>query len=101
MEMSELIPNIGSIADEITLIRSMHTGVNNHIPSLRALNHGKGVPGRPALGSWLTYALGCESQELPAYVALTDPHGLPIVWGENWANGFFALTLSGNSCSAA
>src|SRR5262249_22316284 len=55
MEMSELIPHIGSIADDITLIRSMHTGVNNHLPSMYALNTGRQVPGRAHLGSWLSY----------------------------------------------
>jgi hypothetical protein len=87
MEMAEIIPEIGSIADDICLIRSMHTGVNNHLPSMYALNCGKGVGGRAALGSWLTYGLGTESQELPAFVAMTDPRGLPLIGGENWTNG--------------
>ncbi|MGL4463460.1 MAG: DUF1501 domain-containing protein [Planctomycetia bacterium] len=87
MEMSELIPHIGGVADEICLIRSMHTGVNNHLPSMCALNCGVGVRGRAALGSWLTYGLGTESQNLPAFVAMTDPKGLPLIGGENWTNG--------------
>jgi hypothetical protein len=52
-----------------------------------ALNTGRGVGGRATLGSWLTYGLGSESQELPAFVALTDPRGLPLIGGENWTNG--------------
>ena len=87
MEMSELLPHIGGVADDICLIRSMHTGVNNHIPSMRALNSGMAVPGRAALGSWLTFGLGSESQNLPSFVAMTDPRGLPQQAGENWANG--------------
>jgi hypothetical protein len=87
MEMSELLPHIGGVADDICLIRSMHSEVNNHLPGIYALNCGKGVGGRPTLGSWLTYGLGSESQNLPAFVAMTDPRGLPLIGGENWTNG--------------
>lgn len=87
MEMSDLIPNMCEIADEMTLIRSMQTNVNNHLPSMYALNSGVGVGGSPSLGSWLTYGLGSVSQELPAFVALTHPSGLPLIGGENWTNG--------------
>jgi hypothetical protein len=87
MELSELVPHLGSIADDITLIRSMHTGANNHGPSNYALNTGKANGGRAVLGSWLTSALGSETQELPSYVALTDTRGLPLLGGENWSNG--------------
>ena len=87
MELSELLPHLGEIADDITLIRSMHTGVNNHVPSNYALTTGRDRSGRPVLGSWLLHALGSETQELPAYVALTDQRGLPLLGGENWNNG--------------
>jgi hypothetical protein len=87
MELSELVPHLGEIADDITLIRSMHTGANNHIPSNYALSTGRAASGRAVLGSWLTNALGSETQELPAYVALTDTRGLPLIGGENWSNG--------------
>ncbi len=87
MELSELVPHLGAIADEVTLIRSMHTGVNNHLPSNYALNTGAAVGGRASLGSWLLHALGCETEELPAYVALTDPRGLPLIGSENWTHG--------------
>jgi len=87
MELSELLPHLGQIADSITLIRSMHTGVNNHVPSNYALNTGTDKKGRPVLGSWLLCALGSETQDLPGYVALTDPRGLPLLGGENWSHG--------------
>lgn len=87
MELSELLPHLGRIADDITLIRSMHTAVNNHLPGVYALNTGAGVGGRATLGSWLVHALGSETQELPAFVALTDPRGLPLIGGENWTSG--------------
>jgi hypothetical protein len=87
MEISDLMPYLGEIADDITLIRSMHSAVNNHFPGFFALNNGAGVAGRATLGSWLVYALGSESQDLPAYVALTHPSGLPIIGGDSWTNG--------------
>jgi hypothetical protein len=95
MELSELLPHLGGVADDICLIRSMHTGVNNHIPSMYALSTGRGTAGRPTLGSWLTYGLGSESQQLPAYVALTDARGLPLIRGENWTNGWLPSVYQG------
>jgi hypothetical protein len=95
MEISELLPHIGSIADEITLIRSTHTGVNNHGQSIRALNNGRILGGRPALGSWVTYGLGAETDSLPAYMALIDPGPLPVLGVENWSNGFLPALYQG------
>src|SRR4051794_12857560 len=73
IELSELLPGLAEIIDDVTLIRSMRTGVNNHVQSIHALNTSRIQAGRPVLGSWLTYGLGTASQKLPAYVALTDP----------------------------
>ena len=95
MELSELLPHLGAIADDICLIRSMHTGVNNHGQSIRALNSGRVVPGQPSLGSWMTYGLGAESQDLPAYVSLIDPGQLPVLGVENWANGYLPSLYQG------
>jgi hypothetical protein len=95
MELSELLPHLGEVADDITLIRSMHTGVNNHGQSIQALNTGKILPGRPSLGSWVTYGLGAESQNLPAYVALIDPGQLPVLGVENWSNGWLPSLYQG------
>jgi hypothetical protein len=94
-EMSELIPHMGSIADEMTLIRSMHTGVNNHGQSIYALLNGSITAGRPTLGSWLTYGLGSENKDLPAYVALTDPRGLPVLGVDNFSNGWLPSLYQG------
>src|SRR5262245_26952760 len=77
IEVSELLPNLAKVVDEITVIRSMTTGVNNHVQSVHALNTGRIFAGHPVLGSWITYGLGAESQNLPAFVALTDPLSLP------------------------
>lgn len=95
MEMSDLVPNMAKIADQITLIRSMQTSVNNHVPSWYAMNTGMPVPGRATMASWLTYALGSVSQELPAYMALTHPSGMPLLGGEHWTNGSLPSTYQG------
>ena len=100
MQLSELLPHLGGVADEITLIRSMHTGVNNHLPSNYALNTGAARSGRAVLGSWLLHALGCEAENLPAYVALTDPRGLPLIGAENWGQRQAAFDLSRNHGAA-
>ncbi len=95
MDLSELLPHLGGVADDICLIRSMHTGVNNHGQSINALNTGRSTAGRPALGSWVTYALGSENQNLPAFVVLTDPGGLPVLGVENWQNGWLPSLYQG------
>jgi hypothetical protein len=94
-EVSELLPHLAEIVDDITVIRSMHTGVNNHGQSIFALNTGRIQAGRPALGSWLTYGLGSESQNLPAFVVLTDPDGLPVEGVQNWSNGWLPSLYQG------
>ncbi|AGA31019.1 DUF1501 domain-containing protein [Singulisphaera acidiphila] len=95
MELSELLPGLGEVADEITLVRSMQTGVNNHGQSINALNNGRIATGRPVLGSWLTYALGTEGQNLPAYCVLTDPGGLPVIGVDNWTGGWLPSLYQG------
>lgn len=95
MELSELVPHTASVADDICLIRSMHTGVNNHGQSIRALQTGRTVAGRPALGSWLNYGLGCEADNLPAFLALIDPGQLPVLGVENWSNGWLPSIYQG------
>lgn len=95
-ELSELLPNLGEIVDDVCLIRSMHTGANGHEVSIRYFHGGiPGVLGRPNLGSWLVYGLGTESQDLPAYMVLTDPGGLPVDGVTNWSNGFMPSLFQG------
>ncbi|MBT5018456.1 MAG: DUF1501 domain-containing protein, partial [Planctomicrobium sp.] len=95
MELSELLPYTSAVADDICLIRSMRTSVNNHGQSIRALQTGRILAGRPTLGSWLTYGLGCEADNLPAFMALVDPSQLPVLGVENWQNGFLPSTYQG------
>jgi hypothetical protein len=95
-ELSELLPCLGQIADEICLVRSMSTGINGHEVCIRYLNNGRpGALGRPGLGSWLTYGLGSESQDLPAYVVMTDPGGLPVDGVSNWSQGWMPPLYQG------
>jgi hypothetical protein len=88
MEFSELLPHLGAAADDLCLVRSMHTDNNNHPQALRVINCGKIFPGRPTLGAWVAYGLGTENQNLPAYVALRDPKGYnsggPLNWDSGW-----------------
>jgi hypothetical protein len=97
IELSELLPGLAEVIDDVTLIRSMRTGVNNHVQSIHALNTGRIQAGRPVLGSWLTYGLGSLSQELPAYVALTDPASLPVVGVDNWSAGWLPSLYQGTA----
>ena len=95
IEMSELLPHIGSIADDVTLIRSMQTGNSSHVPAMHLINAGRPRAGRPSVGSWITYALGTENQSLPAFVVLTDEAGLPLNRDANWSNGFIPSLYQG------
>jgi hypothetical protein len=97
IEVSELLPHLAGVVDDITVIRSMHTSVNNHVQSIHALNTARIFAGRPVLGSWLTYGLGAESQDLPAYVVLTDPVSLPVVGVENWSAGWLPSLYQGTA----
>jgi hypothetical protein len=101
MELSELLPHLGDVVDDLTLVRSMYAPTaNNHIQASRAYQRADGSnrlgnSDRPSLGSWVTYALGSESQNLPAYVALTDSGDLPIDGLGNWTNGFLPSIYQG------
>ena len=95
MDVSELLPHFAGIVDDVCLIRSMRTGVNNHGQSIRAMNAGRIVEGQPSLGSWVTYGLGSETQDLPAYLALIDPGQLPVTGVENWSNGYLPAIYQG------
>jgi hypothetical protein len=95
IEMSELLPHIGSIADDITLIRSMQTFNSSHGVAIAAINTGRPLRGRPSLGSWITYRLGTESQDLPAFIVLTAEDGLPLDREANWSNGFIPSIYQG------
>src|SRR5205814_3552855 len=94
-EMSELLPHTAAAADDITLVRSMTTDSVDHEAALRVIHSGKVFPGRPAWGSWVLYGLGTERKELPAYVVLSDPGGLPVDGPNNWSSGFLPAAYQG------
>ena len=90
LELSELLPHTASIVDRIAVIRSMHTEPINHDPAVTFLQTGSGVTGRPCLGSWLSYGLGTENANLPAFVVLLSgpPRGGQPLLSKYWHSGF-------------
>ena len=95
IELSELLPHTAGIVDDITLVRSMTTDSVDHEAALRVIHSGKIFAGRPAWGSWVLYGLGTERKELPAYVVLSDPGGLPVDGTNNWSCGFLPAVYQG------
>lgn len=95
MELSELLPHTGRIADDITLIRSMTTGSVDHESALRIMHTGRFLAGLPTMGSWVLYGLGSVNENLPAYVVLSDPDGLPVDGERNWSSGFLPAVYQG------
>jgi len=94
IEISDIFPNIARHADELAVIRSMHAEVPNHEPSLMLMNCGDSVQSRPSLGAWVTYGLGTENQNLPAFIVMC-PRGFPIKDADNWSAGFLPGVFQG------
>jgi len=94
IEYSNMLPHIGSCADDITLMRTLHGEQFNHHPGQLLLSSGKAEPGRPSIGSWLVYGLGSESQDLPGYVVMTAGRGASG-GASNWSSGFLPATYQG------
>jgi len=86
LPISELLPNLSRHADDLCVIRSMHTDNPNHGPALFLMNNGSIVPTRPTLGAWLSYGLGSENANLPNFVVFCP--GRPVRFSELWSNGF-------------
>ncbi len=95
MELSSLLPNIGSIADDIALIRSVHTDPINHDPAVTFFGTGNQQPGRPTMGAWLAYGLGSENENLPAFVVLVSGSGGQALQARYWGNGFLPGNFQG------
>jgi hypothetical protein len=93
--VSEVMPHLAGVVDDLAFIRSMYTTNLTHEPAVYLIHSGKMGPGRPSLGSWVVYGLGSENQNLPAYVVLDDPHGLPVNGVESWQAGFLPPTFQG------
>ena len=98
LEMSELFPYLGQVADDLCIIRSMHTEQINHDPAHTFMNTGSGIPGRPSMGSWVLYGLGSEADNLPGFVVLTSSgrggQNQPIA-ARQWSAGFLPSRFQG------
>jgi hypothetical protein len=94
IEVSEIFSKTAACVDEMAIIRSMHADVPNHEPSLMLMNCGDARLIRPCLGSWLSYGLGTENQNLPAFIAMC-PGGYPIQESQNWQAGFLPSVFQG------
>jgi hypothetical protein len=95
VQLSSLLPHIGGIADDITIIRSMFTEPINHDPAVTFMGTGNQQPGRPTMGAWLAYGLGSENDDLPAFVVLTSGSGGQALQGHYWGNGFLPANYQG------
>jgi hypothetical protein len=99
MELSELLPNIGGLADELCLVRSMNTEAVNHAPGVTFFLTGAQVPGRPSMGAWMSYGLGCETEDLPAFVVMTSSDKGKtcgqLFFDYYWGSGFLPTRFQG------
>jgi hypothetical protein len=98
IEVSELFPNVGGVIDDICVVRSVHTEIPNHEPALIMMNTGANQPGRPSMGSWLTYGLGQENKNLPGFVVLC-PDVPTTVGPPLWSAGFLPPMVQGTYIS--
>src|SRR5215208_212417 len=94
-ELSELLPHLSTIADDLAIVRSVHTTQFNHAPGQIFMNTGSQVFGRPSMGSWLTYGLGSESRDLPGFVVLLSGENAPDGGKSCWGSGFLPTVYQG------
>jgi hypothetical protein len=97
MEMAEILPHLGSCADDIALIRSMHTDAFNHAPAQILMSTGSQQFGRPSLGSWVSYGLGSQNGNLPGFVVMSSGQKGPSGGNNNWSSGFLPTVHDGVS----
>ena len=93
-EIAEVLPHLAKVVDHIAIIRSMRTDQFNHAPAQIFLNTGFAQPGRPSLGSWVVYGLGCETENLPAFIVMSTGSGISG-GSANWSSGFLPTTYAG------
>lgn len=93
--ISELFPHLGQVADELTIIRSMYAETSNHTPATFQENSGFRLNGFPTAGAWVSYGMGADTEDLPAYVVIPDTRGLPAGGSINWTNGFLPARHQG------
>ncbi len=94
-ELSELLPELAKVVDDIAIVKSMHTDAFNHAPGQILMNTGSSLFGRPSIGSWATYGLGSESQNLPGFVVFSSGSKGPSGGNSNWGSGFLPTVYQG------
>ncbi len=97
---SNLLPRLGDLADEMCFLHAMTGNTNTHGPGENFMSTGFTLDGFPSMGAWVTYALGSESQDLPAFVAIPDPRGVPQSSVNNWGPGFLPAVFQGTPLGA-
>ncbi len=98
--VSDLIPHLAELTDDIAFVHSLTSKSNTHGPAENFLSTGFALDGFPSLGSWISYALGSESQNLPAFVSILDPRGVPQNGSNNWGPGFLPAAFQGTTLNA-
>jgi hypothetical protein len=93
--VSDLMPKLADLADEMCFIHSMTAKANTHGPAEAQMNTGFTLEGFPSMGAWVSYALGSVNKDLPAFVAIPDPRGVPQIGPANWSNGFLPAVFQG------
>ena len=99
--VSDLFPQLAEMTDDLTFIHSMRAKSNTHGPAENQMSTGSIFDGFPSLGSWVSYALGSEAEDLPAFVAIPDPRGVPQAGVNNWGNGFLPAVFQGTAFSSS
>ncbi|MEJ7607255.1 MAG: DUF1501 domain-containing protein [Bryobacteraceae bacterium] len=97
MEVSELLPHMATCVDDMAFVRSVQADNGNHPAAVFQMNTGFVVPGNPSIGAWLTFGLGSENQNLPAYVALPDFRSIPFSGAQQWGSGYLPATYQGTA----
>src|SRR5262249_18229109 len=98
--VSDLLPHLAALADEVCFGHSLTSKTNTHGPGECHMSTGFTLEGYPSMGAWVSYALGSENQNLPAYVAIPDPRGVPQQGPSNWTNGFLPAVFQGTVFNA-
>ena len=98
--VSDLLPQVAELADDMCFIHSMTAKSNTHGPAENQMSTGYTLDGFPSMGAWVSYALGSENRDLPAFVAIPDPRGIPQVGPNNWGCGFLPAVFQGTAFTA-
>lgn len=99
--ISDLVGHIGEHADDMAFIHSLHGKTNTHGPGENFMSTGHTLDGFPSMGAWVNYALGSEANDLPSFVAIPDPRGVPQSSGNNWGPGFLPAVFQGTPFNAS